>query len=520
LKQELGDELDPWYVGLMVRMVLLTLAAAVFVGCASVKNAARLEVTLVPDKTVEEVLRYADEWGIPQPPEDSELVMLMDSPMDAPDASLDYPDLDAISIPRDVAPNSGVPVLDAMGNPIVRLKDSDGNPLPQPDWGIPFELGFRSASSSNKIYLGFSQIDLGEYGDLVATDRGTIVVDWLKIIFMHGGVAHSYNCALITAVQILRRDPDSMIGRAVLSRASRDDELARVAALEVDHPVARLGRAALLNEINQITTPTADFRRIKSNIEKIWKTLGPYTTEVVMGTPRIPKLIHQLELTVNHPKPETGSVEAIIERYLFSGGKTFPIMGRHGEGGSAKAWEDLVLAGFDAVPVLIKLLDDDRVTNHLMQGFNNFVSHPMRVSQVASSYLRRFAGSDLGKDWLSTQQGYSAKAKIVREWHEEARKQGEDKYVAEYCLTKTENNIHVNAALLLIAERRHPNLLRGFYRRMLQEASHSHHVAEAIATAPGLARGTKIELFKEGVATQNNAHVRAAKSAWQKLLGN
>lgn len=508
----------------MKRLAIGTMVALVFGGCASVEESSRFKVELVPDQTVDHLLRYADEWGIPQPPDDAELVMLVDpsvvAPVGLPRPSLDSPDLDAVSFPPDDEPSGGAPVLDAMGNPIVRLEDAAGNSLPGPVQGPSFELGFRDAASPNLIHLGFSHpIDLSEYGELVATNRGRIVVDWLSIEYMHGGVPHDYNCALIIAVQLLRRDRNSLVGRAVLARASRADEFSRIARLHLDHPVARLGRAALLNEINQITTPNPDFRRIKANIERIWNILGPYTTEVAMGKPRIPKLIQQLNRTVRHPQPLPGSLEEKVERYLFSGGRTFPIMGRHGEGGAADAWEELVLTGFDAVPVLIKLLDDDRITNHLMQGFNNFVSHPMRVSQVASSYLQSFAGSDLGEDWLSTQKGYSAKAEIVREWYEEVRKIGEREYVARHCLLKTEDNLDVNPGLLLIAERRHPDLLTGFYRRMLRDASYSHSVAKAIAAAPALDRQAKIELLQEGVATGMKFHVGAAKRALEKLQG-
>ena len=84
------------------------------------------------------------------------------------------------------------------------------------------------------------------------------------------------------------------------------------------------------------------------------------------------------------------------------------------------------------MPVLIKHLDDQRVTRIVLQGFNNFPTYRRRVGAVVSDLLQDLAGNEMGIDWLRRQQGYAVSKARAIAWWKNAKKSDEESYFRNF----------------------------------------------------------------------------------------
>ena len=209
----------------------------------------------------------------------------------------------------------------------------------------------------------------------------------------------------------------------------------------------------------------------------------------------------------------------MIDDYLMSGG-VHGAMRFHDERSAAEA--ALILKGFEAVPAILAQLDSKRVTNHLMQGFNNFSSYPMQADAVLQDYLRRLANSEFGSNWLDRQKGGAPGRKAVEAWWEKARETGERDYVAENLLrpdphSEEKGAYTISDELLIIAADRYPECLPGIYRKLLASPTSSHGVAGAIAASKVITGPEKEALFAKAVTQGRDGHRNPALAHLLKL---
>jgi hypothetical protein len=215
--------------------------------------------------------------------------------------------------------------------------------------------------------------------------------------------------------------------------------------------------------------------------------------------------VSSLEAALIPRKTKPGSIEALIDVVARQPART----GTIGLPERAGAADRLSSLGFTAVPVLIDHLGDQRMTRHVMQGFNNFHSWPMRVEDVVSDLLEEIAGRHLGRDWLRRQQGYPVKKADALAWWDEARKVGEEGYALRHVLPDQAKDPHPHQ--LRIIREKYPKHLPRLYRKVLAEqpTTQSWALAEAVAQS-SLPRHEKLRLLHAGAMGRNLMHRREA----------
>jgi hypothetical protein len=177
----------------------------------------------------------------------------------------------------------------------------------------------------------------------------------------------------------------------------------------------------------------------------------------------------------------------------------------------------LILKGFEAVPALLAQRHSRRLTNHLMQGFNNFTSYPMNAGQVVNAYLQRLANDDFDSNWLDRQKGQTSKDENVLAWWKQASESGEETYVRLNTVKGTKKDVNLSLELLLIARERYPDLIPTFYQTLLKTDEPSWPVADALLKGHTTPQPQKIELLLAGIKTNKEAHRNTALEALQQL---
>jgi hypothetical protein len=312
------------------------------------------------------------------------------------------------------------------------------------------------------------------------------------------------NLGLVTGIQLLRRDRRAdglkLIEKSLAEEAGHHRSPFRIPPGET--AVLTLARSCLADVINDITSDKPDYPHLLKRLRRLLADQPSLKSEATDWA------VTALEASVAHPPAEAGTLAAMIDDYLLSGG-VHGAMRFHGERSAAET--ALILKGFEAVPAILAQLDSKRITNHLMQGFNNFTSYPMQADAVLQDYLRRLANSEFGSNWLQRQQGGTPGRKAVEAWWEKARETGERDYVAENLLrpdpgSEEKGAYTVSDELLIIAADRYPERLPGIYRKLLASPTSSEAVAGAIAASKVITGAEKEELFAKAVTQGRDGH--------------
>lgn len=312
------------------------------------------------------------------------------------------------------------------------------------------------------------------------------------------------NLGLVTGIQLLRRDQRAdglkLIEKSLEEEAGHHRSPFRIPPGEA--AVLTLARSCLADVINDITSDKPDYPHLLKRLQRLLADQPSLKTEATDWA------VTALEATVAHPPAKPGSIEAMIDDYLLSGG-VHGAMQFHGERSAAET--ALILKGFEAVPAILAQLDSKRVTNHLMQGFNNFSSYPMQADAVLQDYLRRLANDEFGSNWLDRQKGGTPGRKAVEAWWQKARETGERDYVAENLLRPDKDSdkkgaYTISDELLIIAADRYSECLPGIYRKLLASPTSSYDVAAAIAASKVITAPEKEALFTKAVTQGRDGH--------------
>lgn len=372
--------------------------------------------------------------------------------------------------------------------------------------GDYYSLGFVEPATPKKALVGFEWRDIS-----VKTSHPPIIVDDiakldLKFVSVSSpfGSPNGTNDGLLTAIQLLRKGHPEVAGR-LLEKSLQSDSGHRRSSLLIkgnQAPELMLAPSCLAAASNAITRPKPDFAVIKRRIETL------IADQPALKSKTTDWLLSALTASVNHPPSKPGTLEALIDDYLMSGMTEGGLVGRQSDNPARKA---LVTKGFEAIPALIEQLDDKRMTNHLMQGFNNFSSYPMTADLVINVYLQSFANDEMDSNWLERQKGYKSKKEAVEAWWAKASAMGEKEYVRRMTLTKTEKNKRsTGSELLQVANDRYPEFLPEFYTELLGSKQYSHEIASLLAHHPKIPLKTRKELFLKGVEGGQDEHRNAA----------
>lgn len=319
------------------------------------------------------------------------------------------------------------------------------------------------------------------------------------------------NFGLITGIQLLRAG-NTLIGTELIQKSLKEQAGHPHSAFRSpagEKPVVMLARSCLADAMNQVSSEKPDFPKIKQRIEKILKDQPQLKSDATDWS------LEGLDATINYQPAQPGTIESLIDDYLLSRGTEGAMNMRSEEFG--KAEKALIFKGFEAVPALIKLREYRRLTNHVMQGFNNFPSYSMNVGQVVNAYLQRLANNELGSNWLDRQKGATPEDDALLAWWKKASEQGEKAYVFEYAiLIDKKGKAKQSRELLTIAEARYPELLPLFYEEILKTDESSWLIAETLVASAAPVE-LKLKLLNQGIATNQREHRNAALSLLQSL---
>lgn len=394
---------------------------------------------------------------------------------------------------------------------LLALADKWGLPKPHPDSTYVkvsayrsgdqdfYHLGFVPPDQPNTALLGFKEVNLEGMLARPSTRFKTLKSSSLEDL-AYSNTFQGTHLSLITSIHLLRLGHEEL-GSKTLKASLKHDAGHHRSPFHIQEnqsPESTLAGACIAQAIKDITAEKPDFKEIKRRIEMVLTDFPKLKSEATSY------LLTSLQASIDHPVAKPGSIESLIEAYLMSGGVEGLMASGHKENPSRSA---LVRKGFAAIPHLIKHLDDKRMTNHLMQGFNNFSSYPMTADQVISSLLQDFANNEFGSNWLRRQQGYSSTKEAVEAWWKTAKAMGEKNYVAKFTIVKKEKNeVSLSSDLLLIASDRYPELLPDFYNTTLKSKSQNWEVSHAIASSPKIPLETRKKILLKGIASRNLDH--------------
>jgi hypothetical protein len=177
----------------------------------------------------------------------------------------------------------------------------------------------------------------------------------------------------------------------------------------------------------------------------------------------------------------------------------------------------LLEQGFDAIPVLIEHLDDERLTRAFDLGFNNSPPHFRLVREFVSDVIVYFADENLFQG--RARGAYELVEKPSAEkWWANAQKKGEKTYLLENVFPKKAGRTLPNPYMVLVLGKKYPNDLAKLYENVLKEKPQidTDVIADAISKST-LPMQKKIELFKKG-SSHENAGIRKVADTCLKSL--
>ncbi|MGE3804739.1 MAG: hypothetical protein AB7K24_08720 [Gemmataceae bacterium] len=218
------------------------------------------------------------------------------------------------------------------------------------------------------------------------------------------------------------------------------------------------------------------------------------------------ELLVSLDKALVPSQARPGSVEAMIDDLVndhtsVSEFKRFMLIGddeRH---------ERLRRQGFDAIPLLINHLDDDRLTRGQHYASKHWPAYHRRVRDVVSDILVQLAPDR--NNWRRV--GHAYAKQDVQAWWEKTRKLGEEQYARQHLITDIGCEWVVRSSMLEILARKFPARLPEVYRSIMADPRQisSGQVAEAIV-ASNLTREKKFALLSEGAQHSDERHRLAA----------
>jgi hypothetical protein len=185
-------------------------------------------------------------------------------------------------------------------------------------------------------------------------------------------------------------------------------------------------------------------------------------------------LLEDLKKTVDAPAAKPGSVEALVLAY---GDKPddlvhLGLFGRQHTGGETA--REVVLRGLEAMPELVTLLEDRRITTHVQPAVMMAPSRVLRVKDIALYLAGEIAGLK------------NPSVPDVLEWWEKVKGQDEESVLAAACFRRdNQGKIEwVNDVPAQILARKHPQRLAKLldeFARDAKDKTQPYSLAEAIA---------------------------------------
>jgi len=227
------------------------------------------------------------------------------------------------------------------------------------------------------------------------------------------------------------------------------------------------------------------------------------------------QLFDDLKSTVIATPPKDGSVEALLLDWASrpSGMRHLGIYSTHTNTADAPARE-ILSRGLDAVPELIALLEDQRVTTHEQPAFMKAPARIKRVGELARQLVRQIAG-----DQVSFPR-YGNDTNAIRAWWKKARAQDESVSLLEGAFSRQGGKITgVNEGPVRIIAKKFPDKLVALCDEFAKYATpdaQPYALAEALAESD-LPKQTRIQHLSSFAKRGSLEHKRCVLQNLAKL---
>jgi hypothetical protein len=226
-----------------------------------------------------------------------------------------------------------------------------------------------------------------------------------------------------------------------------------------------------------------------------------------LNTPDKKALLKSLDAALVPSKAKPGSIEALIDSLVDVRSTDL----RFNDTKSDPRYLRLVKVGFEAVPELIKHLNDDRLTRIYYPPAMMSSGNQARVRDLVGELIEGLAGGGLPPDWIEDMNPAQARA-----WWERAKKVGEEEHVVASVLTEIRRQ--PNEVLLWLVSKKYSRHLPKLYHTVLDKPPG--HLSGALADAivgSDLPRERMFDLLTYGARHENKEHRAGAFGAIERL---
>ncbi len=278
-------------------------------------------------------------------------------------------------------------------------------------------------------------------------------------------------------------------------------------------PQLLLGETFFERQYDRIPEGSANWRDVHTRMKAIFTELPALKNEGRQ------KLLDDLATSLAAKAPAAGSTEALVlewakhppaERFGFS---LFSDYRPDGPNAPALA---VVVRGFDAIPDLIALLDDQRITTHQSVPFNRILPQLLRVGDLASELLQQVTGVRL------TTADNETEAEAWRKWWGKVRVKPERDYYLGTIFEISDGKIAgINPAAACIIAHKFPAVLSSLCTEFSNRATTDawpFELAQAVAGS-GLPKGQRVKLLAAFAQRGTLSHRRGVLLALADLDG-
>ena len=304
------------------------------------------------------------------------------------------------------------------------------------------------------------------------------------------------NAGLPTAIQCHYRGWTSLADRLLAMQAKvpggfghRESVFYQPAGLR---PQLELKFVAWADCGNRLASPTSDRKAILKQLQQL------SLDEPNLQTPECWGLIQSLSTTLQSSRWPKDSPERLVDDLcdMHDGQWNGAFLL-----GFPEQLVPLARQGLAIVPVLLKHIDDRRLTRGIARPPGGEASRLISVGEVVGRLLQQLAG-DQGAAWAWDERQHVLDPEQIALWWNETQKLGEEEYLVRSAVPRLPQATRTYAAIVHRLQHQYPNRLPDVYRMLLAERPdvQSWGLLQAMIAAD-LPRPDKIDLLIQG-ATQ------------------
>jgi hypothetical protein len=308
-----------------------------------------------------------------------------------------------------------------------------------------------------------------------------------------GGYVSEFNriSAFVCAVQLAARG-DNVTAERIWHKLESSEWLTDAdpyenVRAELKNPRLLLAKAIYSNLKTRVLEDPKDWREIYDQMKVLFDDFPS-----LQAQPGCTNVLHGLAAALEAKPAPTNSAEALLVNW-----SRIPLdpkdRNRIHENDSRDGLRaQIILRGADAVPDLIRLVDDRRITTHEAPAIMTAPSRVCLLGELARELLEEITGVKVKSPWETPD------VSEVRAWLEKIRQSGEEQVLVQSVFTRSNGKItEVNEAPAKILARKFPQSLPPLCEEFSRDArpeTQSFILAEAVADS-GLPKATRVEVL-------------------------